>query len=186
MTAARATMLREQFDLTWALAEHHMAPLTDEDLLWAPTALHWTVRQRDDGGWHPDWDLTEDGVEPDPVPVPTAGWVSWHLGWWWSTTLDHLQGRTPRDREEVLWPGSAEATVAWLRGLRDRWTRLLDGLDDTALDAPAPFPWPAGSGRTVADTLAWANAELMKNVAELGQLRMLRAASQSGAPHPPA
>ena len=33
---------------------------------------------------------------------------------------------------------------------------------------------------TVAHMLAWVNAELMKNVAEIGQLRLLRAASAQG------
>jgi hypothetical protein len=31
---------------------------------------------------------------------------------------------------------------------------------------------------TVAQMLGWANAELMKNIAELGQLRLLRAAGR--------
>ena len=183
MTPARVALMRTQFDLVWALAEYHLTLLTDDDLLWAPPAtIHWTVRRGGDGRWRPDWDLTADGVEPDPVPVPTAGWASWHLGWWWSTTLDHLRHRAPRERETVDWPGSADTTVAWLHGLRDQWVLLLDGLDECALDTPAPHPWPSGSGHTVADTLAWVNAELMKNVAEIGQLRMMRAAGTSSAP----
>lgn len=54
---------------------------------------------------------------------------------------------------------------------------MLDGLDDAALDAASPSPWGQGPDHTVAHTAAWVNAELMKNVAEIGQLRMLRAAS---------
>ncbi len=49
--------------------------------------------------------------------------------------------------------------------------------------SPAPtWPPPSRSGpketprRTVGHLLAWANAELMKNVAEIGQLRLQRAA----------
>ncbi|GAA2811591.1 hypothetical protein FHR33_001093 [Nonomuraea dietziae] len=36
------------------------------------------------GTWVPDWTETE----PDPVPVPTIGWLSWHIGWWWSVAID--------------------------------------------------------------------------------------------------
>ncbi|RII09219.1 DinB superfamily protein [Streptomyces sp. YIM 130001] len=171
-----ATVLRNQFELTWALAEVHLGPLTDDDLLRAPAANHWTVRRDGDGTWRPDWDLDEDGREPDPVPALTGAWVSWHLGWWWTTARDHLRGLEPPRREDVTWPGAATETVIWLRGLADDWRTLLTDLgnDPDALAAPAPYPWPPGSDRTVADTLAWANAELMKNVAELGQLRMLR------------
>lgn len=176
MTGNRITLLRNQFNLTWQLAEVHLSALTDDDLLWKPASRHWTVRQDEDGIWRPDWELTEDGSEPDPVPAPTAGWISWHLGWWWSTTIDYLENLVPRDRTQVSWPGTADATVAWLRGIRDEWLRLLDDIDNSTLDAQTSFPWQAGTGYTVADTLAWANAELMKNVTEIGQLRLIRAA----------
>ncbi|MES0835648.1 DinB family protein [Nocardiopsis tropica] len=163
-------LLRWQFDLTWSLFEYHLERLEPGDFLWEPGPLCWTVRRGEDGVWTPDWADTE----PDPVPVPTVAWVTWHIGWWWSVTLDHLRGRTPQDREDVVWPGADEA-VTWLRGLRTEWLEALDGLGTEDLDAPAPFPWPPGSGLTVAHTVAWVNAELMKNAAEIGQLRMLRA-----------
>jgi hypothetical protein len=173
MTDSRITVLTGQFDLTWALFEYHLERIVPEDVLWEPAEVCWTVR--DEGGvWTPDWADTE----PDPVPVPTIAWVSWHIGWWWSVAQDHLGGRVPRERDEVRWPGP-DAWPAWLRDLRERWTRVLEAGPD--LDAPAPFPWPPDSGMTVADTLAWVNAELMKNAAEIGQLRLLRAAGAPGA-----
>ena len=67
--------------------------------------------------------------------------------------------------------------VGWLRDLRREWIEVLDRTTDTDLDAVAPFPWHNGeSGRSVAHMLGWVNAELMKNAAEIGQLRMMRAA----------
>lgn len=155
-------LLRRQFDLTWALFEYHLERLTPEDHLWEPASLVWTVR---DGV--PDWAE----AEPDPVPVPTVAWVSWHIGWWWSVAIDHVTGRPPRERADVVWPGPA-SVAGWLRGLRDEWLELLPALDPAA---PSAFPWPDG---TVGDTVAWVNAELMKNVAEIGQLRLLRAAGR--------
>jgi hypothetical protein len=53
----------------------------------------------------------------------------------------------------------------------------IGGLTGADLDAIAPFPWPSRPDRTVADMVAWVNAELMKNVAEIGQQRILRTAS---------
>lgn len=85
------------------------------------------------------------------MPVPTIAWVSRHLGWWLSTVTDHLRGRTPRKREDVEWPGEADAVTAWLRGLRDEWLAALDGLTDGDLDRPAGFPGrtiPSGPSRT--------------------------------------
>nr|WP_228447699.1 DinB family protein [Streptomyces paludis] len=167
-------MLRGQFDLTWALFEYHLERLEPADVLWEPAPHCWTVRQDATGAWAPDW--AEE--EPDPVPVPTIAWLTWHIGWWWSTAADHARGRAPRDRTDITWPGDGASAVAWLRGLRDDWTAVLDGLTDAGLDAVAPFPWPREAGRTVADMAGWVNAELMKNVAEIGQLRLLRAARQ--------
>jgi hypothetical protein len=89
-------------------------------------------------------------------------------------TLDHVQGREPRERAEIAWPGDGDAAVAWLRDLRQEWLTALDRLTDADLDATAPFPWPDGTGHTVAHMIGWVNAELMKNVAEIGQLRLLR------------
>ncbi len=160
-------LLRWQFDLTWSLLKYHLERLEPADLLWEPAAVSWTLRPGADGSWTPDWADTE----PDPIPVPTIGWVTWHLGWWWPVVLDHAHHRPPRGRTEIEWPG--DGTVDWLRDLRVRWLEVLPDLD---LDAVAPFSWDGDHEHTVAHMVAWVNAELMKNVAEIGQLRLLRAA----------
>ncbi|MFH8484415.1 DinB family protein [Streptomyces longisporoflavus] len=172
MIDSRSDLLRRQFDLTWSLFEYHLERLEPDDFLWEAAPLCWTVRPDGGGGWVADFAESE----PDPVPVPTIGWLSWHIGWWWSVTIDHAQGRVPRERTEITWPGGGRATVDWLRDLRSEWLAVLDRLDDAELDAVAPFPWQNDPEHTVADMLAWVNSELMKNAAEIGQLRMLRAA----------
>ncbi|MBP2325157.1 hypothetical protein JOF56_005542 [Kibdelosporangium banguiense] len=164
---SRLDLLRWQFELTWSLLELHLAELREDDFRWEAATQSWNVRQDADGRWLPDWDESE----LSPIPVPTIAWMTWHIGWWWSVTLDHAQGRTPRDRTEITWP--ADGGVEWLRELRSEWLAVLDTLD---LDAPAPFPWQNDPSMTVAHMVAWVNAELMKNSAELGQLRLLRAA----------
>ncbi|WP_028932672.1 DinB family protein [Pseudonocardia spinosispora] len=175
MAVTRAELIRWQFDLTWSLVELHLDALKPGDLLWEPAALCWTVRPAD-GRWVPDWSDTE----PDPIPVPTIGWITWHMGWWWSVTLDHLQGREPRERTDVEWPGGRDSVVEWLRDLRREWLAVLARLTDDELDGAAPFPWSDDPDKTVAHTLAWVNAELMKNIAEVGQLRLLRGAGSPG------
>ncbi|WP_406107123.1 DinB family protein [Micromonospora globbae] len=170
MPVPTVTLLRWQFDLTWSLFDYHLARLEPADFRWEPAAVCWTVRPDADGGWTPDWA----DVEPDPVPVPTIAWITWHMGWWWSVALDHLRGRPARRREDVRWPGPGEATIAWLRDLRAQWLAALDDLTDADLDATVGFPWPPEAGHTVTHLIGWVNAELMKNVAEIGQLRLLR------------
>jgi hypothetical protein len=162
-----------QFDLAWALADLHLSALTEDDFLWQPADLVWTVRPDDAGIWRPDWSE----AEPDPIPVPTIGWLTWHVIWWWSVTLAHLDGEEPPDRTEVTWPGGAVA-VARIRELADRYRATIGRLTATDLERPSAFPWGSDSGRTVADTVLWLHVELTKNVAEIGQLRLLRAVSR--------
>ncbi|WP_029117816.1 DinB family protein [Mycobacterium sp. URHB0044] len=171
MSSADAVV--DQFDLIWALADLHLTALTEDDFLWEPAEVSWSVRPDAMGVWRPDWS----DAEPDPIPVPTIGWLSWHIDWWWSTALDHLDGRPPRAREDVVWPGTGEQAVARLHELAAQWRRALTGLIADDLQRPSSFPWPPDAGRTVEDTALWVNVELTKNVSEIGQLRLIRAAS---------
>ncbi len=173
MTTSRVALLRWQFDLTWALFAYHLDRLADDDTLWQPARASWTVHPTDDGRWVPDWSETE----PEPIPVPTIAWITWHIGWWWSVTLDHMQGRTPRQRTDVTWPGDAGTTVTWLRELQAEWIDVLHDLTDDDLDRPATFPWQGDPAMTAAHTVAWVNTELAKNASEVGQLRLVRAAA---------
>ncbi|MEV4767496.1 DinB family protein [Micromonospora chokoriensis] len=172
MSVPSLALLRWQFDLAWSLFEYHLERLAPEDFLWEPATHCWSVRRGADGSWTPDWADTE----PDPIPVPTIGWLTWHMGWWWTVTIDHLRGRPPRERADVAWPGVGEPTVVWLRGMRTEWLGVLDSLTEADLYSVATFPWQNDADHTVTHTIGWVNAELMKNVAEIGQLRLMRAA----------
>ena len=157
----------------WTLAELHLSELTESDFFWEPTALTWSVRPDDAGVWRSDWAETE----PDPVPVPTIGWLTWHIMWWWSTAVAHVTGATPPDRVDVTWPGNGAAAVSRLRDLAGRWRATLTELTDDQRTEPSTFPWGADANRTIIHTALWVNVELTKNIAEVGQLRLMRAAS---------
>ncbi|MGK2882075.1 MAG: DinB family protein [Mycobacterium sp.] len=169
---ANAVLLR-QFDLVWSLAEIHLNDLTEDDLWFEPSDTVWTVRRGHDGRWRPDWA----DVEPDPIPVPTIAWLTWHISWWWTVALDHAHGATPREREQVFWAGRASSAVAQLHQMRWQWRGVLTG--GCNLDQICAYPWGVNAGRSFADTVAWVNFELTKNVAEIGQLRLLRASRSS-------
>ena len=164
-----------QFDLVWPLAELHLGALDEGDFLWRPSEVTWSVRLDDHGVWRPDWA----DVEPDPMPVPTIAWLTWQVDWWWSTAVDDLLGRTLRRREHVVWPGTGLAAVSRLQVLAREWRQLMGGLTDEDLRRPTSFPWSADAGRIAIDTVLWVNVELTKNIAEIGQLRLLRAAIRS-------
>lgn len=164
-------LLVEQFDLVWALARLHLDALVDfdatrDDFLWEPAAVTWTVHRGDDGIWRPDFSTEE----TDPVPVPTIGWLTWHIDWWWSTALAHAVGEVVPDRTDVHWRHSG--AVPRIHELGAAWRTLLDTADP---GRPCSYPWDAP--KTLAHTASWVNVELMKNIAEIGQLRLLRAAT---------
>jgi hypothetical protein len=164
--------LRWQYGLTWRLAEVHLPALTDDACLWEPAPGSWTVRKGADGLWRPDWSDTE----PEPPPTVTIGWLSWHLIWWWSSVLAAARNEPRVVRESVIWPGGADAVVRRLQGLHDDWSGVLNGLAVEDLERPIDYPWP--QPRPLRLALAWANSELMKNVAEIGSVRLLFEASR--------
>lgn len=169
------TLLRWQFHYVWSLLEEHFAELTEDDVQWSPVPGMWTVRQGEDGRWRPDFG-------DDEGPPATIGWVTWHIGWWWTEALAAWRGEPLVPREEIYWPGSAAAAMAWIRELAGQWREVLDELPGGDLDRPAPFPWENRSDRTIGHMVFWVNGELMKNAAELGQLTMARTTAVSGWP----
>lgn len=168
----RLSALADQLEVPWALLEYHAATLTEADLFWSPSAHRWTMH-RTAAGWVPD--LAE--VEPDPVPVPTVAWLTWHIGWWMSAATGQLTGEPAPAPDEVGWPGDPTRIVEWLRQHYTDWRAALGEQEDP--ERVISFPWPRESGKTVGDLAGWVTVELTKNVAELGQLMILR---RSGVP----
>lgn len=170
------SIARWQFGMAWRLAdEFHLPRLTDAMCLWRPHPESWTVHRAPDGRWLPDWS-DEDPLEPAP---PSIAWLTWHLIWWWSDALTVLRGGQPAERREVSWPGSAASAGIEIRRIASEWCDAIDQLSSDETQAPTSFPWP--EPRPLVYTIAWVNMELMKNVAEVGEVANMytHAASRS-------
>ncbi|MFF3442720.1 DinB family protein [Streptosporangium sp. NPDC002721] len=181
MTVPRVDLLIRQLDIAWALFEHHLKDLDDAACLWEPAPGCWTVRPDGRGRWVADWEVPE----PEPAPVVSIGWLTWHIGFWWTTTLGHCFGSGAPAREEITWPGGASAAAGWLRGLNDDWRAGLLPLTDADLDSTertAGLPW--GAEQRLVDIAGWVTVELTKNVSEIGVVRHLHEARrhEPGAP----
>ncbi len=83
--------------------------------------------------------------------------------------LAATRGEKPAAYHEVAWPGSAAAVVQRLEALSAEWAAVLDSLEESDLERPLAYPW--SEPRPLRLALAWANSELMKNVAEMGCVR---------------
>lgn len=165
--ATKAVLIR-QLGTAWSLAELHLSGLGDEEVLWEP-ARHGPRVHEVDGRWVSDW--PDD--ETYGAGVPTLAWLQWHIGMWWSIATDRAFGSGHLVRGSIPWPGSADAARAWLTSLHHDWMHRIIELNDDDLDGRSAT-WPLSSGR-FGDVVAWVNAELMKNAAEMGLLRFLYA-----------
>jgi hypothetical protein len=165
MTAATHELLLQQLDIPWMLASQYYLPaLTDELLHWEPSANCVGLR-REGESFYPEWP-----GETEPFPDTTAGWITWHMEWWWTNTIAGVEDGEAADPLTFAWSGSADASRAKLAGLHDRWVEILTSTDPYQL-CSAPFPEP----QPLSVVAAWLNVELMKNVAELGVLSRLYA-----------
>lgn len=162
------SILQRQFDIASQLTHYHLDTLTTAECLWRPTPHGLHVRQQDDGRWLADWPDREDYG----MGAASIAWLTWHMGFWWSMVLDHSFGPATLDREAVLWPGSAEATVAWISGLEAQWTDRVGNLSHAELASIERTRWPF-QDRPFADIVAWATVELTKNASEIGYARFL-------------
>lgn len=164
---ARDTLAR-QLAVAWQLTTCHLQGLTTEECLRRPAERGLHVQRLADGTWRAQWPEHE-GYDLGPSSI---GWMTWHLGFWWSMALDHNFGMRTLTREEICWPGDAESVRTWISGLHARWQDALAGQTDADLAAASGVHWPF-EGRPRADLFAWANMELTKSAAEIGYARFV-------------
>lgn len=167
-------VLDAQLSTAWALAKLHLSGLRDEECLWRPAARGPHVVSGGEG-WTADW--PED--ESYSAGPPSIAWLTWHMGFWWSMVHNHSFGDRSLAREDVRWPGSADAARKWLDRCHADWRAALEDLDDSEFASSDRASWPF-SDRPFAHIVAWVNGELMKNTAELGYVRYLYGSKPSG------
>ena len=160
--------MQSQFDIAWALTTYHLEGLTTEECLWRPAPVGLHVHLDPNGEWRADWPDRE-GYDIGP---PSIAWITWHISFWWSMTLDHSFGPGTLTREAVTWPGSADAVRGRLTGLKEQWLAALGGLGPEDLASSRHTRWPL-QDRPFEEIVGWLNVELMKNAAEIGYARFL-------------
>jgi hypothetical protein len=170
MTDETRDVLLRQLDTAWKLAWFHLEGLSTDECLWRPARAGLHVRRAAKGQWRADWPEHEAYT----LGPPSIAWLTWHLGFWWSMALEHSFGQGQLAREDVTWPGDADAVRAWLGGLAGRWRAAVAATTPDELRSAERTRWPFVS-RPFADVVAWVNVELAKNAAEIGYARFLYA-----------
>ena len=158
------TALQQQLQIEWKFATDLILGQIDENTaLWSPgESPSYTVHPTSEG-WAGDWPDEEN----DPPMAATIGWILWHIGWWWSDSLSLVKGLGRVAPQEYTWSGGTDE----IAGLKGRWDQVLATEDfDQPIQWAMPEPQPFGM------IAAWVNFELAKNLSEINQLKMLRAA----------
>lgn len=163
-------MLQSQLETSWKLLDFHLTDLSDEECLWLPAGRGLQVVNVA-GSWIAEWPETEAYT----IGPASIGWLTWHIGFWWSMALDHSFGDGGLRREDVTWPGAAEPARAWLTKLHDEWEIAFSSLSQAELVSADRTRWPF-SGEPFYRLAGWLNLELMKNAAEIGYCRFYYAA----------
>jgi hypothetical protein len=163
-------VLLRQLDLSWRLARHHLDGLSTEECLWAPASAGLRLVAAADGRWTAEMPVHE-RYDLGPASI---GWLTWHMGYWWSMVLDRTFGAGTLTAAQVVWPGSGSAAAAWITAQHDAWRRALAGATEAEMRSHERTRWPFAD-RSFADLAAWVNVELVKSAAEIGYARFLHA-----------
>ncbi|HEY3815391.1 MAG TPA: DinB family protein [Caulobacteraceae bacterium] len=165
MTDLALTVLKRQYDTAWKLAAHHLTDIGADEWAWRPAAKGLHVVE-EPGGLRGEWPEREDY----DIGPPSLPWLVWHIGFWWAMALDRNFGDATLTRDSVVAPRDVDAAIAWIHDLDARWRRELDSLSDADLSKPGRWPY---EDRPLADVVAWATVELVKNASEIGYVRFL-------------
>ena len=90
--------------------------------------------------------------------------------------LNHSFGDGTVSRENVMWPGNADAVREWIGRLEGEWRAAIEQISDDELRSAQRTRWPF-QDRPFGDVIAWVNVELTKNAAEIGYARFPYAVS---------
>ncbi len=162
--------LLNQFEISWQLLSYHLNGLSIEECLWKPTEKGVFLKKADDNTYKGSFPETE-GYE---IGAPNIAWLTWHIDYWWSMTLNHSFGDGTLNSEMVVWKPSVDDIKNRFEELKSEWVSRVSNLSDSDLHADRLSKFPV-AGCPFTDIIAWLNVELMKNTSEIGYARFLYA-----------
>ena len=118
----------DQLDWYWQMSlRPRLTGMTDDEYFWEPVPGCWSIRPRATAvtrmaAGKGDLVIDFEFPEPTPTPVTTIAWRLGHIG---SGVLgfraDNHFGRGAPNFDEVEWPASAEAAIAYVEDGYARW-----------------------------------------------------------------
>jgi hypothetical protein len=154
-----------------------LSGIGDEEYLWEPAPVVWTVRREADGRALPTGRVW--APEATAAPPRTIAWSVGHLAWGSLVRADYLVGEHQLSDEGRSWPMAADEGLAFLAEGLGAWRSGLDLMSDEDLDTIGRSAFPRGLDPTLPllDIVWWVNKELVEHAAEIWYVRDLYAAS---------
>ncbi|TWH72606.1 DinB family protein [Modestobacter roseus] len=163
-------VLLRGYDDAWERLAARVGGLTDEEYLWEPVRSAWSVRPGDTGEWLADGAVPD----PDPAPVTTIAWRTWHLAA--DCLADYLSrspaGRPLPDRGRG-WHGAAAPALVELAAAATAFRTAMTDLGEDGIWQPLGPAWGPFGEASWADLLVHATDELAHHGAEIALLRDL-------------
>jgi hypothetical protein len=168
--SALLPLLLRGYDDAWERLAARLTGLADEEYRWEPTRSAWSVRPDGDATWTADWA----SPDPDPAPVTTIAWRTWHLG---SDCLADYLSRSPAGRPlEVTgarWYGDAGSAVRDLTTAAAAFRSAMVAFGEDGLRQPLGPSWGSFAEEPWAALFVHATDELAHHGAEIALLRDL-------------
>ncbi|WP_175483871.1 DinB family protein [Modestobacter sp. DSM 44400] len=170
MTAhAVLPVLLRGYDDAWERLDRRLAGLGDEEYRWEPVSGAWTARRVGDM-----WEVDRTRPDPDPAPVTTIAWRTWHLG---SDCLAGYLDRSPAGRPVAVagtqWHGTAEPALRDLGTAVTAFRAAMTDLGEEGMWSLLGPSWGPYAESRWADLFVHALDELVHHAAEIALLRDL-------------
>lgn len=167
------------YDYLWEQFSNRVVGLTDEEYFREPVPGCWSVRLREESTaprklGRGDWVL-EEGRRVDPPPFTTIAWRLCHICVSPLLRHDYTFGSHTLTMDDILWPGSAQEAVEFLKETHHRWRNALATLDpaDAVKVGLSQMPYGLDPDVRFIDLVAWTNTEFAHHAAEIACLRDL-------------
>jgi hypothetical protein len=156
-------------DYVWDRLRTRLDGLSTAEYLWEPVGDVWTVRPTGD-----QWIADGGGPDPDPAPVTTIAWRTWHVASeCLASYVSPALGEWPLPVTGREWFGTAEPARAALDSAYAVFRERVTGLGEDGLRTQLGPAWGPFADDTWAALAVHALDELAHHGAEIALLRDL-------------
>jgi hypothetical protein len=160
-------------EYVWPRIRTRLDGLTDDEYRWEPVPGCWSVRPVGDG-----WQADQRVPPPEPEPVTTIAWRTWHIG---GACLDEYTqryfGTHALDLGPMEWFGTPGEALDAIDAAWRAFSGAFRALDEAAMARPLGPAFGPFSESNLADVLLHVADELIHHGAETALLRDLYLAS---------